>query len=286
MLIHLVLVFKKMNSSYHGLARLAAIAKYPIGNDDSQALTAEDVDEVLACFSEIDTESLVLESNKIAYLEQMLRLQEPRHLSETQLSGRRFLLDMLRRLSLLPTGNQAQAEAIKDWDPSHPLKYLVYLLERTAASALAERVRVVKGIQDFLEMDLMSLGQWIDRHGIDVRELALIQPNFFAGEKAATAAQVQQPIHPQFAALAEESKSRNNDYVAEAFLSKAGPMNLVHKSTVQQMNVAEQGRGEALASIYDVPFDHLAATQTRLKAFFIPNRFGEPMIALSFVNAD
>lgn len=277
-----------MNSSYPGLARLAAHTQNPIGTQEEQAFTAEDLDAVLACFSEVNTESLTLESNKIAYLEQMLRLQMPRHLSETQLSGRRFLFDMLRRLSLLPEGEPAQAATIKDWEPLHPFKYLVYLLERTTASDLANRVRSVKGIQDFLEVDLMRLGQWLDRNGIDGRELALIQPNFFGAMRDAKQnASTAPTIHPQFAALAMESRERNHDYLAEAFLSDSAPMTLMQKSPEADAHKhAQQGRGEALASIYDAPYDHLAATQTRLKAFFIPNRFGEPMIALSFVNAD
>ncbi len=283
-----------MNSNISQVARFAAQSKNPIGNEAFEASTTQNLDNALDCFSEINTESLTLESNKITYLEQMLRLQEPRHLSETQLSGRRFLLDMLSLMSGLPQ-RQSTHEAAPVMDLAiepHRFKYLIYLLERTTRSELADRVREVSGIHDLQENDLAALGKWLDRYGIDGRELALIQPNFFAGyRKEGMQEAASHGIHPQFAALAQASRERNCDYLAEAFLSLAEPMKLVPKAVGQQGSEANgapktshAGRGEALASIYDTPFDQKAATQTRLKAFFIPNRFGEPMIALSFVN--
>jgi hypothetical protein len=275
-----------MNSNISGIARLAAHANNPNGNPEPLALTAHDLDQVLACFSEIDTESPAQESSKIAYLEQMLRLQEPRHLTESQLSGRRFLLDMLSLMSLLPTGQQAQEVTLKDWHPAHPFKYLIYLLERTSCVELAARVTAIQGIQEFVDADFMALGQWLDRHGIASHELALIQPNFFIGaRRAAPVPAENQGLHPNFVALAQASRERNHDYVAEAFLSLSEPLKLVQRSMALPAPMAHAGRGEAIASIYDTPYDPMAALQTRLKAFFIPNRFGEPMIALSFVNS-
>jgi hypothetical protein len=278
-----------MNSSISGLARLATFAKNPTGKLSDKTATMQDFDELLNCFSEIDTESTSsLESNKVAYLEQMLRLQEPVHLSATQLSGRRFLLDMLSRLSKLPQGQPSQAakiNSLKDWHPTHNFKYLIYLLERTSRSEMAAKVQAVKGIQDFDEADLIGLGQWLHRYGITARELALIQPSFFAGDRQSSASPTErQGIHPQFEALAEASRARSHDYLAEAFLSISEPLKLVPSVPVATVNASMQGRGEALGSIFDSPYDQKAATQTRLKAYLIPNKSGESMVALSFVN--
>ncbi len=277
-----------MNSSISGLARLATLAKNPTGKSSDKTATRQDFDELLNCFSEIDTESTSsVESNKVTYLEQMLRLQEPVHLSATQLSGRRFLLDMLSRLSKLPEGQPSQAakiNSLKDWHPTHNFKYLIYLLERTSRSEMAAKVQKVKGIQDFDETDLIGLGQWLHRYGITARELAFIQPSFFAGDRQNAATPERQGIHPQFEALAEASRERSHDYLAEAFLSIAEPLKLVPRVPVATMNASTQGRGEALGSIFDSPYDQKAATQTRLKAYLIPNKSGESMVALSFVN--
>jgi hypothetical protein len=280
-----------MNLNISQVAVLAAHPNHPMGNPKQETSAKGDLDKVLDCFSEIDTESLKHEGNKIAYLEQMLRLQEPKHLSETQLSGRRFLLDMLSLMSELPDRqptHEAAETTIGVGLPQHRFKYLIYLLERTTRDELAARVSEVEGIHDFDASELAALGQWLDRYGIDGRELALIQPNFFGGfRKEGQQESSFQGIHPHFAALAEASRERNCDYLAEAFVSLAEPLKLVPKAQAQQNSTpstGHQGRGEALASIYDTPFDQKTATQTRLKAFFIPNRYGEPVIALSFVN--
>ncbi len=274
-----------MKSSFSGFARLAAPTDHPIGNPELQGLSTQDLDEVLACFSEIDTESSQ-ESNKIAYLEQMLRLQEPRHLSETQLSGRRFLLDMLSRLSQLPTGEQAQTVALKDWYPSHPYKYLIYLLERTGRHELSSTIQHAQGIQSFQESDLLALRQWMDQYGIAANEVALIQPNFFAVRSRDASGMEQKGIHPQFVPLVDSSRERSHDYAEEAFLGASEPLRLIQSplQAAEMLNV--ESRGEVLASIYEQPFDQQADDKGRLKAFFVPNRSGEPLIGLSFMMID
>jgi hypothetical protein len=272
-----------MISSYSGLARLAALAKNPTGNSEPPAMSMQALDQVLACFSEIDTESSTRESNKITYLEQMLRLQEPRHLSATQLSGRRFLLDMLRLLSQLPASGQSAREAAPAKDAQPRFQTLVYLLERTARPELAAKVAAIDGVHALDAAELVALVQWMDRYGITGRELALIQPSFFAGtSKVVDERQSSTGIHPQFAALVDSSQRRSTDYLAQAFLSQSEPLRLVPKPSVEPPAPASPGIGEALASIFDTPHDAEAATRSRLKAFFIPNQHGEPIIALSF----
>lgn len=273
-----------MKSSLSGIARLAARADHPIGNPELEGLSTHDLDEVLACFSEIDTESSQ-ESNKIAYLEQMLRLREPRHLTETQLSGRRFLLDMLSRLSQLPAGEQAQTVALKDWYPSHPYKYLIYLLERTGRHELSATIHHAQGIQSFQESDLIALRQWMDRYGIAAHEVALIQPNFFAVRSKDASSDDQKGIHPQFAALVDSSRERSHDYAEEVFLG-GSERRLIQNPLQATEALNLEGRGEALASIYEQAFDQQGDNKGHLKAFFVPNRTGEPLIGLSFMMID
>jgi hypothetical protein len=40
-----------------------------------------------------------------------------------------------------------------------------------------------------------------------------------------------------------------------------------------------------MSSIFDPPLDNKAAARFRMRAFFIPNRFGEPVVGLSFLQA-
>lgn len=246
-----------------------------------------DFETLLDCFSEIDTELNTPERNRIAYLVQLLRLHEPAHLSETQRSGRRFVLDMLWFLRLLPDGQQAQADAVdvQDWKAPTAFKYLVHLLERTAQVALANRVRVCKGITSLDAHTLLQLREWLQHHGLDAHELALIQPRFFR-DSVPTPHPASAGLHPHFATLSKESQERNHDYLTRAFFGM--PQHLMHPPLGTQGGGSEvkpqAGLEEAMASIFDTPYDQKSATRTRLKAFFIPNRFGEPVIALSFSN--
>lgn len=275
-----------MNSRDTELARLASTAHHPNELGKESALAAQDLGASLDCFSEIDTESSTPESNKIAYLEQLLRLREPQHLSETQQSGRRFVLDMLRFLCQLPDMQQAQAGP-QAWDPNLEFKYLVYLLERTAKPDLAEQMRHADSILSLDEPTILALREWLSRHGLDAHELALIQPNFFRGKKAAMQVEHQMSLHPMFAALSRASSERNHDYLASTFFGMSQPPVLQHADHHPRLKAQfkpQAGLEEAMATIFEPPYDESAATQTRLKAFFIPNRHGEPMIALSFTN--
>jgi hypothetical protein len=280
-----------MNSCYSGLARLASTANHPVGSGEE--LNRQDLEALIDCFSEIDTESKLPESNKIAYLEQLLRLREPRHLSETQQSGRRFVLDMLRLLSQLADGveqhasleqlDARSAEAVLPlvWDPSLEFKYLVYLMERTARPDLAARVRASQGITTWDEEGILHLREWLNAHGLDAHELALIQPNFFRSHvQKATEKPKGMRIHPSFVALSKATQERNHDYLAGTFFGLSQPIAVEASS---KMKTGPSGLQEAMASIFDTPYNPQAATQTRLKAFLIPNQFGEPVLALSFM---
>jgi hypothetical protein len=178
-----------MNLSVTNSAELASNTSSDKGEPALFAFAAEDLESSLDCFSEIDTESSTPESNKIAYLEQLLRLHAPQHLSETQRNGRRFVLDMLRILCLLPSVQRAQEgveNTHKDWDASLEFKYLVYLFERTARPDLAEKVRKAQNILSLDEAGILGLREWLTKHGLEGREIALIQPNFFRIDRVAS----------------------------------------------------------------------------------------------------
>jgi hypothetical protein len=243
-----------------------------------------DLEALLDCFSDIDTESDRQESNRIAYLVQLLQLRDIRHLSESQQTSRRFLLDMLGTLSAsLHPQPQAQSPALAGFDPTCRLKYLVFLLERTAQPALAAKVRQAESWSVIDPQVVVEVRLWLDRNGFDPSELAMLQPALFRPAPSGEA--LETPLHPHFVALHQATHERTHDYFAQAFLSLSKPIeSTAHELTPEAATETSTARGEAVASVFDTPYDQKAATTTRLKAFFIPNRFGEPVIALSFMN--
>jgi hypothetical protein len=271
-----------MNSRFSRLARLASTTNHPIGTEEELATNGHDLGALLDCFSEIDTESKLPERNKIAYLEQLLRLREPRHLTESQARGRRFLLDMLSLLCLLPEG-QTEEALPQGWDPTLEFKYLVYLLERTAKPVLATQVRQATDITALGETGILALREWLHHNGLDAHELALIQPNFFRTQKRVETQQNDLRIHPLFAALSKASQERNHDYLTGTFFGMSQPL-VMENAPVKNTAKSQESLEAAMATIFDTPYDQKTAVQTRVKAFFIPNRFGEPVVALSFMN--
>ncbi len=274
-----------MNSRHPEIAHLASASHPQNESGLESALAAQNLEASIDCFSEIDTESFSPENNKIVYLEQLLRLHEPQHLSETQKSGRRFVLDMLRVLCLLPDVQRAQeggSDLPKNWDPDLEFKYLVYLFERTSSAALAEKVRKASSILSLDAQGILELREWLGKNGLDAHELSLIQPNFFRGQKMTQQDSKQLHLHPMFAELSKESLERNHDYLVRTFYGLSYPFFKDSEGGNVSKSTQDAGLEEAMAPVFDLAADLNTAVKTRLKAFFIPNRQGEPMVALSF----
>jgi hypothetical protein len=211
----------------------------PRGPLNETPLPMHDLEEAIACFSEIDTEFSPPAMTKVAYLEQRLRLEEPAVLDARQAAGRRFLLDMLGLLSLPATQGEAQ-EPPRGWEPAHPYKYLLWLLRRTAQDGLAAAVAGSAGVCDLAAADLAALCRWAALHGLQARELGQIQPNFFTGRAAERVSDAR--MHPRLWQLAEESSHRSTDYLSMAFRSMAG---------AEHDEPQGHGRGEALAAVFE-----------------------------------
>ncbi|MEY3442263.1 MAG: hypothetical protein RLZZ519_544 [Bacteroidota bacterium] len=275
-----------MNSRVTGPARNASTSFSQDEGGIESAFMAQDLASSLDCFSEIDTESRTPESNKISYLEQLLRLHEPPYLSETQRSGRRFVLDMLRVLCLLPDLQQAQEgkpDLPKDWEPTLEFKYLVYLFERTASPSLAEKVRQSSSILSFDGVAILQLREWLSRNGLAAHELALIQPNFFRGQKMAPKESGQLHLHPKFAELSKASVERNHDYLVRTFFGLSHPLLWDAESATMDKVKQEAGLEEAMAPVFQSEVALETVVKSRLKPIAAPQREGEPPVALSFV---
>ncbi len=276
-----------MNSRVSKSAELATNTASENEENGLLAFCGLDLESALDCFSEIDTESSTPESNKIAYLEQLLRLHAPQNLSETQRNGRSFVLDMLRILCLLPSVQRAQegvGTTPKDWDPSLEFKYLVYLFERTARPDLAEKVRQAENILSLDGAGILGLREWLTKHGLEGREIALIQPNFFSGTRTAPINNDQVSLHPMFEELHAESKTRNHDYIIRSFYGLSHSLRVNPEVGSAEQVRPQVGLEEALATVFETPVLENPAPKMRLKAYLIPNPNGEPMVALSYTN--
>jgi hypothetical protein len=269
-----------------GIDRPAPSHLSPPPGEEASAWDRRGIEGLHHRFSEIDTESTRPECNRIIYLEQLLRLREPRHLSSSQLAGRRFLLDMLRLVCQLPPVQLAQAGVVEfpgRFDPRREFKYLGYLLERSGKPGLAMRIYSSRGISSLDEPDVLALREWLDSNGLDLQELAMIQPDFFRDDRMDAAADDQPKIHPMFLSLSRASRDRNHDYLAGTFFGLSQWIRFVPSGGAESKPNA--GWEEAMSSIFGSPLDSKAAARARLKEFFIPSRSREPVVGLSFLQA-
>lgn len=275
-----------MNSSFSQLACPTPTVTYPSGRmQDFELGGLQD------CFSEFDTEVCQPESNRIGYVAQLMSLRNVRHLSMSQQVGRRFLLNMLQTLDDL-SANPAlsQPGQIAGWDPNSKFRHLIFLLERCFDHDLAQSVRNASLGNPLSEEEIVSLGRWLDRNGLDISELGLIQPGIFRPANALPQPKGSKKFAPKFADLIQASRDRNIDYLAGAFFGISQKISgdegdeFGSRFSKPRLNNVHAGRGEAIASIFGVKLGQESSNKGRLKAVAIPTTQGEPLFALSFTN--
>lgn len=173
------------------------------------------------CFSESDTEKSFQPNGHIAYVESLLRLHNPKHLSQTQAEMRELLLDLLlvyangRSIGRVTNQNEHDSACTAEgaFCPAG------FLLTHTAGKELAGKVCK---IQDLFQLDRETRDQllaWMEGSGISPAEWQMIQPRFsdLINGKQAPATQPE-TIHPMFSGLQKSSQHWIRDYITRTFI--------------------------------------------------------------------
>ncbi|MEM7037075.1 MAG: hypothetical protein AAF570_08870, partial [Bacteroidota bacterium] len=164
-----------------------------------------------------------------------------------------------------------------------------FLMDRTGAGTLAKKLA-----NGALEEGSMATARkviaWLSTHGIHRTELAMIQPYFSESRRDEAG------LSQMFAGLQRATQERNGDYLASAFVgASSGIVRNGDAVRASETTVAEHapitvdarpGRGEALAAIFELLRPSSAGNHRedshQVRAFFMPNTLGEPVIALTF----
>lgn len=288
-----------MIPNHRQLARYSSPAPKP-----GRALTQprnRSLTELFGDFSELNTEKNDRISTQLADIEQVLRVHTTSHLSDAQRTNRRYLLDLLSLYQMMgayPRDYDRQdAEALAYVDPDGRFCAVGFLVDRTAGREMAMRVCN-------REVSTSELNAWLETYGIEHSEIALLHPRSFhvhANSQAGYPAPW--GMSQAFAGLQAATLSRHGDYLASTFVATTSGIAAVQAPTQQIRETVEQpakqahatasvaatdvpsGRREALAAMFEMlrPDTHGSHyLKPNLRAFFIPNQLGEPVIALTF----
>lgn len=117
----------------------------------------------------------------LAYVENLLRARDVRHLPALQRQRRAALLDHLHRYrtaGVFPRNEQYPGRRPCFIDGAGRICAVGYLVEQTAGRALAERVNAQHQYDYLQDMRTPELLAWVGQSGLSLRECAMIQPSY------------------------------------------------------------------------------------------------------------
>lgn len=262
-----------MHPNYRQLARFSSPETLPAAHGKAPE---RNLTKLFGAFTDVNTEKQERISNRLTYVQQLLKMRKTTELTPQQQSNRTQLLNLLELYVMLGKYPSDYDQKVKERlcfkDASGRRCAIGFMIERTAGQHLADIVCDQESLEFLVPAHKSAYEAWLAQSGMTSEELAMIQPNF-SGQAPADS-QAPSGVSQTFASLREASQRRGS-YPDSAFVG-ASPEAVVlagHRPSPQKQNTI-------LVNTAASPTG--ATADSQLRVFFLSSAKGEPVVAMTF----